>query len=252
MPQHIHKSIMTHMICAYPNIQKSRDIYNILARYSDYIEVQFPFSDPIADGPLILNACHEVIKTNINTSDCFDAIELHISENMYNSRTLIMTYYQVIYHYWVWKFVSKAKEIWVHGIIVPDIPFDTGEWKELIDLCLKYQLEFIPVVWPSTSIKRLLKISSSVKTWLVYAVSQNMTTWNTLQLWHSFHNYIQTLRHHFPISQIAVWFWVTTWDDINHILQSADIAVLWTILLKTYIEKQAIWLEQLLEEMVSG
>jgi len=99
MPQHIDKSIMTHMICAYPNIQKSRDIYNILARYSDYIEVQFPFSDPIADGPLILNACHEVLKTNINTSNCFDALKLYISENMYNPRTLIMTYYQVIYHY---------------------------------------------------------------------------------------------------------------------------------------------------------
>jgi tryptophan synthase alpha chain len=48
--------LMTHMVCGYPNISESEKIFKILAKYSEYIEIQFPFSDPIADGPVIEKA----------------------------------------------------------------------------------------------------------------------------------------------------------------------------------------------------
>jgi tryptophan synthase alpha subunit len=41
--------LMTHLVCGYPNLEESEKILNILSKYSEYIEVQFPFSDPIAD-----------------------------------------------------------------------------------------------------------------------------------------------------------------------------------------------------------
>jgi len=43
------KKLMTHMVCGYPNISESEKIFKTLADYSEYLEVQFPFSDPIAD-----------------------------------------------------------------------------------------------------------------------------------------------------------------------------------------------------------
>ncbi|MEA1972327.1 MAG: tryptophan synthase subunit alpha [Candidatus Cloacimonadota bacterium] len=43
------KKLMTHMVCGYPNISESEEIFKTLSKYSEYLEVQFPFSDPIAD-----------------------------------------------------------------------------------------------------------------------------------------------------------------------------------------------------------
>jgi tryptophan synthase alpha chain len=48
--------IMTHLVCGYPSIKESLELLKILSKYSKYIEIQIPFSDPIADGPIISNA----------------------------------------------------------------------------------------------------------------------------------------------------------------------------------------------------
>jgi tryptophan synthase alpha chain len=48
--------IMTHLVCGYPSIKESQELLKILSKHSKYIEIQIPFSDPIADGPIISNA----------------------------------------------------------------------------------------------------------------------------------------------------------------------------------------------------
>jgi tryptophan synthase alpha chain len=56
------KKLMTHMVCAYPNMEESQKIFDILKEKSEYLEIQFPFSDPIADGPIIEKANEIALK----------------------------------------------------------------------------------------------------------------------------------------------------------------------------------------------
>ncbi len=67
MLRNMTKKIMTHMVCGYPNMEESYNIYRTLSKYSTYIEVQFPFSDPIADGPIISQANREALHNGTDT-----------------------------------------------------------------------------------------------------------------------------------------------------------------------------------------
>ena len=69
------KKLMTHMVCGYPNIAESQKIFNILKEKSEYLEIQFPFSDPIADWPVIEKANKIALENWMTTEKCFDFVE---------------------------------------------------------------------------------------------------------------------------------------------------------------------------------
>ena len=234
--------LMTHLVCGYPSLEESEKLLNVLSKYSKYVEVQFPFSDPIADWKIIANANEIAIKNWVTIKNCFDFLEYNIKN--VDSKIIIMTYYNIVYNYNTEKFIKKAKDIWVFGLIIPDIPFDEVEWQELINLCSKYDINLIQVVSPNCNNDRLKKTFSN-SSWLIYAVSQNMTTWNKINLWESFEKYINNLRN-FTSLEIWVWFWIKTKDDIEKVLKVADIAIIWSEILKIYNENWIVWIEKFL------
>jgi len=110
--------LMTHMVCGYPNIEESEKIFKTLSKYSEYLEVQFPFSDPIADWPVLEKANKIALDNWLTTEKCFDFVEKVGNENINSlqgnktTKILIMTYYNIIFNYWVEKFIKKAKQVW--------------------------------------------------------------------------------------------------------------------------------------------
>lgn len=270
------KTIMTHLVCGYPSIKESHELLEILSKHSKYIEVQIPFSDPIADGPVITNANEVALKNWVTPNICFYFLEKFIKENspchpkwnegslfhengneislrdssllsewQHKTKLLIMTYYNIVYNYWVEKFVKKAKKIWIYGFIIPDIPFDEAEWKELINLCKKYDINLIQVVSPVCDKDRLKKIFS-LSTWFVYAVSQNMTTWNKIDAWRDFENYIKNLKKLKDI-EIWVWFWVKTKEDIEKVCKIANFAIIWSELIRIINNDWTVWVKKYFE-----
>jgi len=122
---------MTHMVCGYPNLEESQKVFDILKQKSEYIEIQFPFSDPIADWPIIEEANQVALQNWMTTEKCFDFIEKNIGQTQGTAPTtensrgepcvhpeniqpkiLIMTYYNIVLNYWVENFIKKAKSIW--------------------------------------------------------------------------------------------------------------------------------------------
>lgn len=233
------KKLITHLVCAYPSLQESKSILHIISKYSDFIEIQFPFSDPIADGPIISKANDECIKNGINTETCFDFIKENIKK--VNSQIIIMTYYNVVYNYWIESFIKYSKEIWVYGFIIPDIPFDEKEWNEFISLCKKYEIHLIQTISPNTTKERLKNISN-ISSGFVYAISKNMTTWNQVEFWKDFEKYIKSLKKIFKIP-IWVWFWLKTWEDVRSVLKVADFAIIWSEIIKVYEKYWEEWLD---------
>lgn len=238
--------IMTHLVCGYPSIKESQELLEILSKYSKYIEIQIPFSDPIADGPVITEANEVSLKNWVTPTICFDFLEKFSPKN--DCKLLIMTYYNIVYNYWVEKFVKKAKSIWIYGFIIPDMPFDELEWKELIKLCKKYDINLIQVVSPACDKDRLKKIFS-LSTWFVYAVSQNMTTWNKIETGKDFEKYINDLR---KLKNIEIWvgFWIKTPKDIENVCRIADFAIIWSELIRILNQDWTEWVKKYFKEFL--
>jgi len=258
------KKLMTHMVCGYPTIEESEKIFKTLSSYSEYLEVQFPFSDPIADWPVIEKANEIALENWITTEKCFDFIEKNIGMNLCvhpeKPKILIMTYYNIILSYWIEKFCKKAKSVWIYGFIIPDVPFDEQDWKNLREMCKKYNLVFTEIISPITTKKRLLEIKE-LNPELIYAISQNMTTGSKAKFWEEFKEYIKNLKSIFlsPFGReypkgerdlaIWVWFWVKTKQDVEKINNISDFAIIWSEFIKKYNEGGIVELENYLEEI---
>jgi len=235
---------MTHMVCAYPDFEESQKIFDILKEKSSYIEIQFPFSDPIADWPVIEQANHKVLENGVKIDDCFKFVKKNITKT---PKILIMTYYNIVYNYWVEKFVEKASKIWVWGLIIPDVPFDENDGKMFREICKKYDVVFTEIVSPLTTSQRLNQIKN-LNPKLIYAISQNMTTGSKAKFWKEFEEYIKNLKSIFlsPFGReypkgerglaIWVWFGVKTKQDVEKVCNIADFAIIWSEFIKKYNE----------------
>ena len=234
---------MTHLVCGYPSILESEKILKVLGNYSEYIEIQFPFSDPIADWPIISIANEVAVKNWITTNNCFD----FISDNIKNieSKVLIMTYYNIVFNYWIKKFIEKAKYLWIYWLIIPDIPFDEDDWIKLIELCKQYDINLIQIVSPDIEKSRLETISK-ISTWFVYAVSQNMTTWSKWKFENNFEEYIKKIK---KIIKVPIWvgFWIKTREDVTKVCEVADFAIIWSEMIKNYKNDWLNWIKKYLD-----
>ena len=92
---------------------------------ADIVELGIPFSDPLADGPIIQDAYHRALTSGINIKDMIKTVE-NITSKI-NIPVIIMVYYNVVYCKGVEKFLSDLENAGVSGIIVPDVPLEERE-----------------------------------------------------------------------------------------------------------------------------
>lgn len=117
--------LMTHVIYGYPTIEQSLELMRALLDLGvDLLEVQYPFSDPVADGPTITEACHVALE-NTPSFDQYLEDLVNLSENYPASRVLVMSYLNPLIIYGADKLVNTT-DGYLHGIIVPDLPLGVG------------------------------------------------------------------------------------------------------------------------------
>lgn len=132
---------------------------------ADVIEIGIPFSDPIAEGPVIQEADLRALKGGCTTDKLFDSIK-EIKEQV-TIPLVFMTYANVIFRYGTEKFMGRCAECGISGVIVPDCPYEERE--ELAPYCDKEKIDLIPLIAP-TSEERINKIAKSAQGF-VYVVS---------------------------------------------------------------------------------
>lgn len=140
-------------------------IYAIEEAGADLIEIGIPFSDPIAEGVVIQEADERALKNNVTTDDLFELVK-RVRKNS-QIPMVFMTYYNPVFSYGRDKFMSKAKEAGIDGLIIPDVPFEESE--EVREYCKKYELDLINMIAP-TSITRTKMIAEKAEGFL-YCVS---------------------------------------------------------------------------------
>ena len=118
--------LMAHMVVGYPSIEKSFDLVQTIVEAGvDLMELQIPFSEPIADGPVILQANQAALAAGVKVDDCFRFARRVTSS--FDIPFLIMTYYNVVFKRGEERFFAESRDAGIRGAIVPDLPPEEGE-----------------------------------------------------------------------------------------------------------------------------
>ncbi len=161
------KGLITYVTACYPDFDTNLEVLKTLAGSgADLIEIGIPFSDPIADGPVIQKASHLSLSNGAKLEDIFKLTgELRQYTNI---PILLMTYYNPIYRTGLEVFVAKAVDSGADGLIVPDLPVD--EDSPLRQKANDYGMALVPLAAPTSSNERLQKIAAKADGF-IYCVS---------------------------------------------------------------------------------
>ncbi len=167
------KAFGVFLTAGYPNFNISKKILKKLPDIGvDFIEIGIPFSDPMADGPLIQESSEAALKNGINIEKCFDLVsEIRLKEK--NKPIILMGYYNPIFIYGNEKFIKKSVSLGVDGVIIVDLPIE--EDNEFFYDARKHNLHVIRLVTPTTNISRLKKIIKKAQGFIYYVSVTGVT-----------------------------------------------------------------------------
>lgn len=165
------KAFIPFITCGYPDLDTTYQIVKAAAENgADLIELGIPFSDPTAEGPVIQGANVKALEGGVTTDKIFDfvkEIRKEVSVPM-----VFMTYANVIFSYGMDAFMSKAKEVGMDGLILPDVPFEEKE--EFDQVAKKYDLNMISLIAP-TSEDRIAMIAKEASGFIYIVSSLGVT-----------------------------------------------------------------------------
>ena len=118
------KAFITYLTAGLPNMEATAAIVKAQEEAgTDIIEIGVPFSDPIADGPVIQQASYEAIQAGANLKKSFELIAGLRADGV-KLPIVFMLYYNTVLHYGLENFVKKCQKIGVDGLIIPDLPLE--------------------------------------------------------------------------------------------------------------------------------
>jgi tryptophan synthase alpha chain len=154
-----------------PSLEITEELILKLAEAgADLIEIGIPFSDPVAEGPVIQEADNRALAAGTTTDKIFDM--MRNLRKVCNVPIAFMTYANPIFTYGTDKFMMNCRETGVDAVIVPDIPFEERE--EMAPFCSKYDVTFISMIAP-TSNERIKMIAREAEGFLYCVSSMGVT-----------------------------------------------------------------------------
>lgn len=226
--------LMMHIVAGYPTLENSEEIAKkILNSCADFLEIQIPFSDPIADGPVIALANEVALKNGASVQGALKVIASLARSTQ--KPIFIMTYFNIIHHYGIKKFCRKAMNIGIVGLIVPDYPLDEEEGNQLLECCRENHLSFIPVIASNTREERMKAIVKKASRFVYCAARPGITGQKTI-INAGIIEYLKRVRTHCPLP-IAVGFGLSEKKQMEALKPYADIAVIGSALIKEYSNK---------------
>ena len=160
------KAFIPFITCGDPDLETTEALVCALEEAgASLIELGIPFSDPTAEGPVIQGANIRALSGGVTTDKIFQMVE------RIRRRTQIplvfMTYANVVFSYGTERFIRRASQIGMDGLILPDVPFEEKE--EFGSVCRNYRLDLISLIAP-TSLERIRNIAKEASGF-VYCVS---------------------------------------------------------------------------------
>ena len=215
--------LMTHIVVGYPSFEASFEIVKaMVAAGVDLMELQIPFSEPIADGPVILRANQEVLARGARVRQALEFAERVTAA--FEIPFLFMTYCNIVYKYGVAEFAAEMARIGIAGAIVPDLPPEEGG--DYLAAMQAHQLAPIFIFSPTTGQERMRMLAGHGRGF-IYCVARKGVTGQRTRFSEALQDYLARCRQATDLP-LALGFGVKDRSDIDFLRGKADIAVIGT------------------------
>jgi tryptophan synthase alpha chain len=212
--------LMTHIVLGYPSFEASLRIVDaMVAAGVELMELQIPFSEPIADGPVILGANQQALARGATVEQCF-ALAREVTRR-HPIPFLFMSYYNPIFRRGVGRFVDEAARSGIEGMIVPDLPPE--EAGEYLGAMQAQKLAPIFVFSPTTPDHRLAEIAGCARGF-VYCVARKGVTGSRTEFSSELDAYLARCRAATSLP-LALGFGVKSREDVDALRGKVEIAV---------------------------
>jgi tryptophan synthase alpha chain len=238
--------VMAHVVCGYPSFSDNMKELEIMSATGvDIVELQFPFSEPSADGPLFVKANEESLKSGTTVDQCFDFMK-QVSER-FSFKVLMMGYYNTAFRMGEELFVRRIKDAGGSGYILPDLPVE--ESSNLHAISEREGIEPIILMTPTSSDKRLAKLGEASRG-MVYAVARKGVTGSKTNMSDDVIQLVKRCRQHTTVP-IGVGFGISSKADMDFLRGSADLAIVGSAALKIWEESREDGLTKFFEELMA-
>ena len=221
-------ALITYTVAGDNTKNNSLKILNKISKHADILELGFPHNTPIADGGQIQGSSHRALKNGIKLKDVFQIVK-KFKKNNPSKPIILMGYFNLIYQNGEDNFLKSCKSSGVDGLIIVDLPYP--ENKIFAKKCKKKSINFIQLLSPTTSKKRMKKIVKDSHD-MIYYISMLSTTGGKLKVSPKkiLKNY-NIIKRVNPRKNLVIGFGIT--DKTISALKSANGLVVGSMLCKT-------------------
>jgi tryptophan synthase alpha chain len=239
-----HRILNVYCTAGYPQLNSTLDVMKALQQNgADIIELGMPYSDPLADGPVIQHSSSIALANGMTIPVLFEQLKNWRAQNTplgdggIGVPVILMGYMNPVLQYGFEKFCADAAAVGVDGLILPDLPeheFET-EYGAIIK---KYGLDFIFLVTPETSDERIKKLDS-LSSGFLYAVSSSSTTGSDKNMT-DVSAYLKKLKSMQLKNPVLVGFGIKDKQTFDAACEHADGAIIGTAFIKALEESKDI------------
>ena len=224
------KAFIPFVTCGDPDLDTTAAIVRAAAQNgADLIELGIPFSDPMAEGPVIQEASMRALAGGATTDKIFELVaDLRKDVSI---PFVFMTYANVVFSYGTERFVKRCVEVGVDGVILPDVPFEEKE--DFASICERYGIDFISLVAP-TSENRLAMIAEEAKGFL-YVVSSLGVTGVRSEIKTDIPSIVEVVRKHAKVP-FAIGFGVSRPDQAVQMARYSNGVIVGSAIMKIIAE----------------
>jgi len=225
------KAFIPYITAGYPSYERTKEFINILEDCgADIIEIGVPFTDPVADGPVIQRAVEQALQDGMTlrrTISLVSEIRKHTEIPI-----VLMTYYNPVFKYKEDFFVRDAKEAGVDGIIVPDLPPD--EAGSLIRLSRAEGIDTIFMLAPTSTTDRIKLVAKSSRGFIYY-VSITGITGARLEIDPQVKEAIEMIKNSYNMP-VCVGFGVSTPEEAKEVASISDGVIVGSAIVKRLLD----------------
>jgi tryptophan synthase alpha chain len=215
--------LMTHIVLGYPSFEASLKIIETMVTAGvDLMELQIPFSEPTADGPVIARANQRALEDGVTVENCLKFAGM--AARKFDIPFLIMSYYNIPFKFGLKRFIAVLSDGGLQGAIVPDIPPEEG--REFLEALKGRDLAPILIYAPTTSLERMRYIDSFAAGF-IYCVARKGVTGQKTNFSTELEAYLNKCRQATNLP-LALGFGIKERADIVFLKGKADIAVIGT------------------------
>jgi tryptophan synthase alpha chain len=244
-------SLVAYVTCGDPDLATTRDV--VLAAIeagADVIELGVPFSDPVADGPVIQRASQRAIEHGTTLVDVLK-LAAEVRQHAQSTGLIIFSYLNPILRMGLEKFCKVARHAGVDGALLTDLPVE--EASDCLREMRRNELATIFLAAPTSTDERLKRIAEA-STGFVYAVSRTGVTGARQQLAEDARRLVRRLRKRTKLP-IAIGFGISTPEQFAAVGEFADAVVVGSAIVETIERnpgKEAVHVAEFIQRLVIG